>query len=200
MKQDIFAKIYKECGWGKGDFRSGSGENLAEVEWIVSLLVLVFDKYKWETLVDIGCGNFTWARNLLPLLRAELYTGVDIVEEIIDENRSKYKYKDVVFKVMDMMTDKLPLADVAIVKDVLPHLSYYYIEKAMKNICSVGYKHIILTGYLNNTNRDIETGDWREINLMKSPFDLPRPLEVMWQNRVKALFLYDNKILSKRFL
>ena len=200
MKRNVFEKIYENCTWGEGEFRSGSGENLEEIKRIVSLLVSVFDKYNWKTLIDIGCGNFTWTRNLLPLLRAELYTGIDIVKEVIDENRNKYRYKDIVFKVMDATIDKLPLADVAIVKDVLPHLSYYYIEKVMKNICSAGYKHIIMTGYFNGVNRDIETGGWRKINLMKSPFNLPRPLEIMRQKprRIKALMVYDNKTLSKR--
>ncbi len=200
IRQDIFAEIYENCRWGKDDFRSGSGKDLEEVKRITSLLASVFDKYNWKTLIDIGCGNFAWARNLLPLLRAESYVGVDIVEEIIDENRDRYKYTDVAFEVMDIMTDKLPLADVAIVKDVLPHLSYYYIKKAMKNICSVGYKYIITTGYFNGINKNIKTGEWRRINLMKLPFNLPRPLEIIWQNSVKALFVYDNETLSKRFL
>jgi len=198
MKQNIFAKIYEDCRWGEGDFRSGSGRDLEEVKRVALLLALVFDKYGWKTLADIGCGDFTWMRTVLHWLNIEAYIGIDIVKEIVDENKEKYKYVE--FEVMDIVTDKLPLAQIALVKDVLPHLSYYYIDKAMKNICKVGYEYIILTGYFNKMNKNIKTGSWRKINWTKAPFNLPEPLEIIRQNEIKALLVYDNEVLSKRFL
>jgi hypothetical protein len=65
---------------------------------------------------------------------------------------------------------------VAICREVLFHLSFKNALELLRNIRSAGFKYILLTSDSSIWfNSDIRDGDFRRINLLKSPFELPAP-------------------------
>jgi hypothetical protein len=46
----------------------------------------------------------------------------------------------------------------------------------LKNIKESGSKYLMMTSFQNQSlNRDIITGQWRPLNMVKKPFNLPEP-------------------------
>lgn len=68
---------------------------------------------------------------------------------------------------------ELPNADLIICKDVLQHLPNEYIFKFLKILPKYKYALITNDGFKHPSfNRDINPGEWRSIDLRKSPFNL----------------------------
>jgi len=90
---------------------------------------------------------------------------------------------DVDFRVLDITNDALPKADVAIIRQVLQHLSNEQILQALPRILSA-YKYVILTehlpareGFEPNVDKpagpDIRLGIDSGIVLRRPPFNIP---------------------------
>jgi hypothetical protein len=111
------------------------------------------------------------------------YIGGDIVPEIIERNRSArlppgVKY-GVRFEVMDLIRDSLPDVDIVLCRDCLVHLSFAKAQSALRNIVRSAARYLLTTTFTDHdVNEDIEDGDWRLLNLERSPFFLPKPLAI----------------------
>jgi hypothetical protein len=126
------------------------------------------------------------------------YIGADIVEELIKKNINLYlEQSNRKFMVLDLITDPLPVCDIIIVRDCLVHLSYDNINLAIKNIKLSGCKYLLTTSFTNREeNKDIVTGDWRPINLEKSPFNFPPPILVINENCAEVNGIYKDKSMA----
>lgn len=135
----------------------------------------VVRKYQAETLLDLGCGDFYWMKSV------ELgcqYIGGDIVKDLIEENQKLYGSDTVRFMHLDAIRDQYPACDIILCRQVLFHLSFEDGKKVIENCKQSGAKYLITTS--NPTiekNRDISTGDFRDINLEAAPYSLPRPVD-----------------------
>tara|TARA_E500000331_G_C16934343_1_gene573383 strand:+ start:287 stop:616 length:330 start_codon:yes stop_codon:yes gene_type:complete len=91
--------------------------------------------------------------------------------------------KNIIFKVLNLVTSLLPKSDIIIVRDYLFHLSYNDINSSIKNIKSSGSKYLLTTTFTNHyQNQDIVTGDWRPLNLQEKPFNFSSPILVRDEN------------------
>lgn len=106
------------------------------------------------------------------------YIGVDIVPEVIEANR-RYERASVSFGVADAISGPLPEADVVLCREVLFHLSFRDGIAALANIRQAGRWLLATTDTAIWFNSDTETGDFRRINLERSPYRLPPPREVI---------------------
>ena len=104
-----------------------------------------------------------------------------------------------------MTKDELPTTDLIFCRDCLVHLSYEHINKALANIKKSKSKYLLTTTFVETErNYDIATGDWRPLNLIKSPFSLSNPVEVInegyfktgEESADKSLLLYEIKMIS----
>jgi hypothetical protein len=71
------------------------------------------------------------------------------------------------------------MADLIFVRDCLVHFSDEDVKTALRQICSSGCKYFLTTIFPDSKkNLPIETGEWRPLNLLIPPFNLPLPIEV----------------------
>lgn len=171
-----FTDIYHSNHWGSEESVSGVGSTEDTTSTIRRGIRQVIDQYGITSILDIPCGDFNWMRHTD--LHGVQYIGADIVAELIAENEARFgKDGHYRFMQLDLTSDVLPKVDLVFTRDCLPHLSYEAIGRALKNIKASGAKYLLTTTFpATIKNFDIRTGDFRAINLGKSPFRFPRPV------------------------
>lgn len=174
-RADRFSKIYETGVWrhDRDVPGSGDGSTLEATRSLRENLPRLLVELKAKRLLDIGCGDFTWMQQVeLPCD----YVGVDVVPSLIEQNQRQYGTERLRFGVADAVVDELPDADVVLIREVLFHLSLKDGIAALWNILTKPRRHIVLTQDRDTYfNSDIETGDFRLLNLERAPFRLPKP-------------------------
>jgi len=97
-----------------------------------------------RAIVDLGCGDFMVGSRLLDPLRD--YTAIDIVAELLEENRRRYAGMPVTFLCRDIVSDELPDADLCLVRQVLQHLSNAEILHILPKLTK--YRYTIVTEHV----------------------------------------------------
>jgi len=169
MLAKIFTDIYETNAWGSQETVSGGGSELARTKEIRSKLNRLLGKYKTESILDAGCGDWNWMSKV-NLSRYKVFA-CDIVPALIKENEKKYG-SQAKFFTADITRDPLPKVDVIICRATLFHLSLANVQLALENMQrSAGY--LLLTTHTQVTeNTDIQDGDWRRLNMELPPFTL----------------------------
>jgi len=133
-------------------------------------------------LVDIGCGDFNWMHTVEGDFD---YLGIDVVPQVIEQNTARYANARRRFACADATRGPIETGDVAICREVLFHLSFKDGLKLLRNVRVAGFKHVLFT--TDNSvwfNSDIRSGDFRRINLRKSPYALPVPSRELTDDKV----------------
>jgi hypothetical protein len=180
--KDAMAQVYALNLWGKNNeaFYSGDGSHHPEIvqPYLEAVIAFLSSFEKPLVVCDLGCGDFNIGKNLV--VNAEQYIAIDIVEDLIHHNKSKYQLEKLSFHCLDIATAVLPKGDCAIVRQVLQHLSNDEIQIIIKKLTA--YKYIILTEHLPAgdfiPNKDIISGQGIRIkkqsglDLLAAPFHL----------------------------
>lgn len=173
---DRFTFIYHTNLWAGPESRSGVGSSLAATARLREELPPLLRRLGVGSLLDVPCGDFHWmARMDLGEIR---YIGADIVEELVAENRRLYQDRDGRrrFVRLDLTADPLPPSGAVLCRDVLVHLSFDRIRRALEGMVRSGARFLLATTFPGlETNHDIEDGDWRPLNLERPPLDFPPP-------------------------
>jgi hypothetical protein len=184
--QEIFTKIYEDGMWGRSDdlrdpYVSGTGSREVAVvaTYVAAVKELISTLPKCQNAVDLGCGDFTVGSLVRPIFQG--YIACDIVEQVVEFNRERYRDLDVDFRIIDLTKDRLPTGDIAIVRQVLQHLSNDDVSQAIANI-SASFENILVTEHIPQgvftPNLDKPTGPGIRLDmgsglvLTKSPFFL----------------------------
>ena len=192
-------QIYEQHLWGGKtfDFYSGQGSHNSEIITPYLEAVTSFLKSHNNTLsiCDLGCGDFNIGKHLTRYTKK--YIAIDIVEDLIKRNKTKFKENHLEFHCLDIAKDKLPNADCIILRQVLQHVSNIEIQNIVKKFNF--YKYIILTEHLPNgnftPNKDIISGQGIRlkhnsgVDLLKTPFNL----KVLEQCVLNTFVLDENK-------
>jgi SAM-dependent methyltransferase len=178
--KERFEQIYETGVWRHGDEAvpgSGQGSSLAATSEVRSQLPKILEELRSECLLDVGCGDFYWMQSIVLPCH---YIGLDIVPSVIENNIRENESSARTFLVGNSIDDVLPDADTVLCREVLFHLSLADGMSVMRNIISKPRKFVILTSdRATGFNSDIETGDFRLLNLEKGPFRLPSPFKVI---------------------
>lgn len=198
-----FTYIYKKKYWksGKDGSLSGSGSDKKASKNLVNGLNNFIRENTIQSILDVPCGDWTWMSEVR--LQNLEYTGGDIVEDIINNNRVKYSRDNVSFRKINLMDDDLISCDLLIVRDLLVHLKNKDILKCLENIKKYDIKYIGLTHYPNTKyNKNTFWGDrWRPLNMLKEPFNIFQPDYILSdasndggvdENRVLAIWKKNN--------
>jgi len=170
--ESIFARLYTDNLWGDAESVSGPGSTFNSTIKLRNELPLLLAELGAKTLLDAPCGDFNWIKETD--LRLEQYTGVDVVADIIARNQKLYENERTTFYVRDLTREELPCVDVILCRDCFIHLSYRHVAAAIKNFKRSRSTYLLTNNYpLLHSNKDINTGDFRFINLMLPPFDFP---------------------------
>ena len=177
-RRQIFAGIFQHNGWGDIESASGPGSNVARASLFRADLEALVRDLGVGTLLDAPCGDFNWLSTFdLPL---ERYTGVDIVPALIARNRAAFGTRRRRFLLRDMVSDRLPRADLILCRDGLVHLTNAEIAATLENFRRTGAIWLLATTFVDRReNQDIATGGWQPLNLAAAPFCLPPPLRLI---------------------
>lgn len=192
---ETFEKIYKENLWESNESISGFGSELKQTEKIIKELNTLILNYKIKNILDLPCGDFNWMQKVN--LEKVNYIGGDIVENLIEINNKKFSTsKNINFKKINLIKDKIDNFDLIINRDCLVHLSNKDILLSLENIKKSNSKYLLTTNFFDvEENLDIITGDWRKINLLKKPFNLKNPILIINENSVESDGKYKDKSL-----
>ncbi len=192
-------QVYAMKLWGdnKSDFYSGEGSHLPEiVNPYIDVLTSFLTSFKNPLVVcDFGCGDFNVGNKLVK--HAEKYIAVDIVGDLIERNKEKFKEENLEFHCLDIAVDELPSGDCAILRQVLQHLSNIEIQSILSKL--IDFKYVILTEHLPEgdftPNKEIISGQGNRlkkqsgVNLLALPFNL----KVKEEKQVLSINLNDCK-------
>ncbi len=192
---DTFKSIYESNHWKNNESASGNGSDMTQTTEIRKHLPGLLREFDIQTFLDLPCGDFNWMQTVALPVRE--YIGCDIVEEVIRQNQKKFGNAHRDYRVLNLVSDDLPKADLIFCRDCLVHLSFQDIKKALANIKRRGISYLLTTTFTNTQeNQDIVTGDWRTLNLEKSPFSLPAPLRLINEKCTEGNGYFADKSLG----
>jgi len=175
-RTSVFRSIYQCRLWGGG---SGGGSGLEQTKAVRDQLPELAKELCVRSVLDAPCGDYGWMSRVDWEL--DSYVGVDIVPELIERNRAVYQNDDVRFLVADITRDRLPRADLVLVRDCFVHMSLGDIEQALRALKASGSTYLLTTTYPGAVKRNwnIMSGWWRALDLERPPFDFPTPVRVL---------------------
>ena len=172
-----FHHIYASNAWDSQDSHSGRGSDLRQTDAIRTALPALLEEFGVKTLLDIPCGDFHWMR----MLDLDVdYIGADVVEPLIADNNASFGNDRLCFRRLDIANDSLPRVDLVMCRDLLVHFSFLDALRAIQNLKRSGSTYLLTTTFIDRLDhRDIQTGQWRVINLQLPPFNFPPPLRLI---------------------
>ncbi len=210
ISKAVFNSIFKSNHWNKGkNFNvntqsysgPGSVENTAQTNYLLSNLKKFFIQYDIKKILDAPCGDCAWIKNIFG--NDLEYTGIDIVEDLIRENKFKFKsYKNVNFYCEDLNRfNNYEKYDFVLLRDFFIHLPLKNILEILKKLENSNCKFFAFNNYESiENNKDISFGQHRKINVFKEPFNFNKPYlkiaELTEENKsmkIKDNFIYIYK-------
>jgi hypothetical protein len=175
--EERFLAIYHGNLWGSVESVSGYGSTLQFTENLRDKLPKLFSDYSVKKVFDAPCGDFNWMKHLLRTVHVD-YVGADIVSQLIATNQERYQSYRISFIHLNLITDDYPEADLMICRDCLSHLSYEDTKSLLQRFVDSRIHYLLTTTYRGSfgfENRDIETGAFRYIDLLRAPYNFPSP-------------------------
>lgn len=163
-RRGVFTKIYNENIWSNSESVSGSGSTVAVTEVLRGELKTWLAENAISSFVDIPCGDFNWMR-LVEFPAGMTYTGMDIVQDIVDKNNELYASDKIKFVFSDLLESDLPKSDVYFCKDIFIHFPNDAIAQAVVRLRESARFILATTFPGTEITRDIKFGDARRVNM-----------------------------------
>jgi hypothetical protein len=183
IRKLVFKLIYKTNHWNK--YKSIDKHNLLvsgpgsipgskQTKNVIANLHDFIRKNNIKTMLDMPCGDFSWMQDLIKLNNNIVYTGYDIVDEIVQINNKKYSSSNIKFIQRDIVNEfNFDGFDLVFIRDFFIHISNNEIIKVINSIKNSKIKFFACLSHNNELkNKDIAIGQHRRINLLISPFNL----------------------------
>lgn len=195
MYEDIFAANVELYRRQRSESLSGPGSCLAQTRELRERLPLLVENLGIRSLLDAACGDFNWMQHVD--LGGADYIGVDVLGEIIAANRWHHAAANRRFERADVTRDPLPRADAVFSRDLLNHLSFADVFRALANFRSSGATYLMTTTFTRpRPNQDTAGGEWRTLNLTLPPFNFPPPLRVLNEKCTEAGDAFADKSIG----
>lgn len=193
--KQTFSNIYDKNLWKNG---SGPGSTPKATEEYRTFLIDVLQRYKFNNVLDYGCGDWQFSQ-LIPWNNlVENYTGVDLVDSVIENNKLSFSNEKINFMSIDSNW-QWQGADLVICKDVLQHLSNDIVKEILGNMAHT-CEYMLITNDVSVdneiTNGDCSSGKSRPLNLSLEPWNYTPIEKFTWQktkNRIKETVLIKNE-------
>lgn len=199
----VFSKYFKQNFWANSDGSSGPNSAYDSTHLLRANLEKMFIKYNIQSIFDSGCGDANLFKYIFknPKLTKINYTGLDCVEDMIEQNKKFFKdssnFNDnskMSFICDDVTQYDIPKVDLIISRDVAHYLPNDLIKLFLTKVLESGSKYLLITHNLASAlsaNCATEIGIFRPVNLLYSPFNFPEPVEVIQEDtEYKAMALW----------
>ncbi len=195
---DYFKTIYNENLWKNQESISGDGSTLKCATPYLNFLNGFLKEKNIRTILDVGCGDFNLMKHID--LRNVDYLGIDLIEDLINNNNSKFADKNIKFnhvKIHDFIYNTQ--YDLILCKDVLQHWSNQSVMSFLKNIKNYKYC-LLINDYVNevyhnkNYNVDVLDSEYTVVDLTSNPYNVDGEYIFEWQSCdvFKKCFLLKN--------
>ena len=154
----------------------GSIPDSIQTNTLIYALEIFFEKNGIKKILDAPCGDCAWIQKIFN--KQFEYTGIDIVKDLIDKNKVKFKtYKNINFYCQDLTNyNNFNDYDFILLRDFFIHLPINIINKILINLKKSNCKYFAFNNYESiSINKEIATGQHRKVNLLKYPFCLDEP-------------------------
>lgn len=188
--EQFWNTIYSDnkYGWWGSESKSGEGSEGRFAEYKKNLIENIISKYSVTSVLDIGCGDFNWMRNVNGIGE---YIGVDIVKSLIDDHNEKYGagnrkflYGNVANTVFhtDFIKENRIDYDIAVLFDILGHQLWDEIQNTLDFLLQkLNLKYILATSqpaYNPNYWKE-KTSRNESIDLSIHPLMIERGFEIV---------------------
>lgn len=162
---EVFTDVYQKRLWGAGrderDFCSGDGSRNDAIvgPYVAAVRRFLSEIRSRPDVVDLGCGDFHVGKQLRDVCGG--YIACDIVSDLIARNQRVFGSLGVEFRTVDLTGDELPGGEIALLRQVLQHLSNAQIARILPKLYR--YRWLVLTEHLPEklsfrANRDKPAG------------------------------------------
>jgi SAM-dependent methyltransferase len=173
--REAFTRHFERRDWGEPETVSGRGSSLRSTAALRSALPALFAELGVRSVLDAGCGDFHWFRELA--IELDSYLGVEVVPALAAENQRRHGGEGRNFVALDVIRDPLPRVDLVLCRDVLVHLKTRQALAALRNFRRSGSTWLLATTFDGaHANADVALGGWRPLDLERPPFALGPPL------------------------
>jgi len=184
LNKIVFNSIYKSNHWNKSKkFDSnqsysgpGSVANSIQTNNLILELQKFFKENDIKNVLDAPCGDCAWIKKIF---ETDInYTGIDIVEDLINQNKLTFNSNlNIKFYCEDLTEYKnFNNYDFILLRDFFIHLPLKMINKILKNLKNSNCRFFAFNNYESaNINKEISIGQHRKINILKDPFNLGLP-------------------------
>jgi len=183
--RDKFEAIYRESVWAdaaptlvRSASRSGHGSTEQSTRLLRRELIKFVRREAIVSLFDAPCGDYFWMK-LVEFPEEFTYIGGDIAESVVEELKTRSPGHTHKFIVFDLTRDQFPDCDAWLCKDCFQHLSFGDIAAVLRNFGESSIQWALISNHPGAPNYNIATGDFRYVDLTRSPFNLPPPRLVL---------------------
>ena len=195
LRSKVFSEIYHYNRWRDPLSRSGRGSTPQNTPSIRAELPSLISMFGVQRFLDAGCGDFCWMNEIV-LPEQVSYFGIDIVKDIIVSNNLLYENARRSFFLGDITTDLVPDSELVLCRDCLVHLPHNDIYRALANLLRGSVRYLVATTFPRlDVNIDIRVGQWRPLNLQRTPFSFPDPIRIIPED-FPARGRYSDKALA----
>jgi len=184
LNKIVFNSIYKSNHWNRNEKYDhsqsysgpGSAENSIQTNSLILELQKFFKNNNIKNILDAPCGDCAWIKKIFDTDIS--YTGIDIVEDLMNKNKLTFNSKPNIKFYCKDLTDfnDFDNYDFILMRDFFIHLPIPIIEKILIKLKNSNCRYFAFNNYENvNSNKEVSTGQHRKINLLKDPFNLDKP-------------------------
>jgi len=185
--EEVFGRLVDTYGWCPGDRETpcGEGSFLAAVRPIVEVMPKWFREYGIRSVVDVGCGDFHWMRDVS--FDGMEYDGYDLLPKFVDGLRETHGRQNVRFHQANALEVDLPQADLCICKDVINHYPVSDGLRIMEKI-KASSRYFAAIAFPGNQDKDgdIPLGKYWYIDFAIPPFNLGAPIASVDANETRS--------------
>lgn len=161
--------------------RSGWGSSLPRTQNLRNALPGIFDRYNVKHFFDAPCGDWFWMQHVD--LTGMAYTGADISNSVIEQNKATFTAPNLRFEHFDITSDPLPAADMMMCRECLFHLKWYLRWDFFANFVKADIPYLMMNiCHVKQNKRLMRSGGYKPFNPMLDPFLFPEPLEIFVEN------------------
>ena len=185
-RSDLFKNVFKKKYWdvyvsrGK-DVVSGMGSRFERTQVVRELLDVIIEriknKYNKSTvrMLDVPCGDFTWMSEFLSKRSDVIYTGMDIVPDLVEKHKKQYENATsrMSFICQDIASRPLDAQyDLIFSRHMMMHLMNADALKALKHISDNNVGYVLMTTNHISENSELIRNYKRDVHRVQN-FELP---------------------------
>lgn len=119
----------------------GHNQNVAVIEMLLKKL----KRLRFRNVIEIGCGYGLMIREVMDAFKPRYCVGIDLSEDQINEALRYLAGYNISLALTDIInyTDYVKY-ELVFCSTVLSHIPPQYIEEAVKNVCKISKRHIVI--------------------------------------------------------